>query len=61
MADGTYKLISDAEEFYNKVNGESIEGLEETVDAARLENDTINNLMSGPYNTMDKLVDNDQF
>jgi hypothetical protein len=32
MADGSYKLIGDAEEFYEKVNAQSMQGFEDNIE-----------------------------
>jgi hypothetical protein len=44
MADGTYKLINDAEEFYNKVNNESIGGFKANIAAAKDSNSKLGNI-----------------
>ena len=46
MADGTYKLIGDAEEFYNAVNNESMEGFKQAITDAQNSIADINNILN---------------
>ena len=46
MADGTYQLIGDAEEFYNTVHEQSLEGFKDNIKNAQDENATINNVLN---------------
>ena len=46
MADGTYKLIADAETFYNIVHQKSLEGFEKVISTTTTENDKITSLLS---------------
>ena len=46
MADGSYKLVGDAEEFYNLVNNYTVENFEKTIDNLNQVEEEINNLLS---------------
>jgi hypothetical protein len=45
MADGTYKLIGDAESFYQAVNQQSIQGFKDNIADLQNHNAGINNLI----------------
>lgn len=46
MADGTYKLIGDAEAFYAAVSAESLEGFEDTIREKTADNEQIENVLN---------------
>ena len=53
-ADGTYKLIGDAKEFYNLVHKESIQDFEDIIDASEQNIKTLQALSNEDYNALAK-------
>lgn len=51
MADGTYKLIADADTFYKIVNGQTLDNLQTEIDNANTENAKISNVLAYKQHT----------
>ena len=55
MADGTYKLIGDAEAFYAAVNEQQLEGFENTITAKTEDNAEIENVLNHDISSLGKM------
>lgn len=53
MADGSYMLIADAEEFYNLVNESSLEGFKAKIGEASVQNEQINSILNEKGSLLD--------